>query len=81
MPKKIRRTKPVTPIIINWATKTFTGFVFVAHEDGSVNLQAHWLVPQAGGSISEIPVGIDAVPIQAMAGFDAIVDAIVAASE
>ena len=80
MPKKIRRTKPVTPVVINRATKTFQGFSFMTDEDDNVTLTTHWLVPQEDGTVDKATSGVDAAPIQAMAGFDAIVDAIVAAS-
>jgi hypothetical protein len=80
MSKKIRRTKTITPVVINRTTKTFAGFSFMTDEDDNVTLTAHWLVPREDGTVDKASFGVDAAPIQALSGFDAIVDAIVAAS-
>lgn len=81
MPKKIRRTKPVAPVVINRTTKAFQGFGVMSDDEDNVTITAYWMVPREDGTIDRATTGVDAVPIQAMPGFDAIVDAIVAASE
>ncbi len=81
MPKKIRRTKALpTPVIINRPSKTFTGFRVTADPDDNVTMTALWDVPREDGTIDKVTKGVDAAAIQALAGWDAIVDAIVAAS-
>ena len=81
MPKKIRRTKPVTPVVINRTTKEWVGYLVMADGPDNAALTAYWDVPQDDGTIKREAVPLDAEPIRAMSGFDAIVDAIVAASE
>lgn len=81
MPKAIRRARPITPVVINRATKDFQGFSVMTDAEDNVTVTAHWLVPRADGTIERATKGVEAAPLQALPGFDDIVDAIVAASE
>ncbi len=88
MPKKIKRTKPITPVVINRSTKEFRGFTVIAEPEpeigpdpDNVALSAIWMVPQEDGTIKRNSIPLDAEPIRALPGFDDIVDAIVTASE
>ncbi len=82
MPRRIRRTRPLlTPIVLNRTTKAFVGFSLMTDDEDNTALTAHWLTPFADGTIKRTSAVVDAGAIRTMAGFDAIVDAIVAASE
>ena len=72
----IRRTRPVTPVVINRATKEFRGFSVFTDDEDNVTITAHCLVPRADGTIALETNGVDARPIRNLPGFDAIVDAI-----
>lgn len=76
-----RRTRPVTPVMINRNTKEYIGFSVLVDSDDKVTLAAHWIEPLPDGTLHKYTKGVDPVPIQAMTGYDAIHDAIVAASE
>ena len=80
--KSIRRTKPITPVVqITRATKEYRGYTVLSDGEDNVTITAHWLVPREDGTIDPYTPGVDAEPIRAMPGFDAINDAIFAASE
>lgn len=82
LPKSIRRTKPITPVVqITRVTKEYRGYAVLSDGEDNVTITAHWLVPREDGTIDRSTVGVDAEPIMAMPGFDEITDAIVAASE
>lgn len=84
MPKSIKRTRPISPpVVLNRDTKEFQGFSIFIDASGSdvASLTATWAVPHKNGTIQRLVRPLDAAPIQAMPGFDAIVDAIVSASE
>ena len=88
MPKKIKRTKPVTPVVINRDTKEYQGFSIVGEAPPLIGpdpdyavLTAIWDVPQEDGTIKRVHIPLDAVPIRALPEFDVVNDAIVAASE
>jgi len=79
--KKIRRTKPLlVPVAINYTTKTFVGFSVMTDDQNNVTITAHWLIPRDDGTMDRATTGVDAAPIRAITGFNAVVDAIVAAS-
>ncbi len=80
-PKPIRRTEPITPIVLNRATKEFRGVTIMSDDEDNVTVTAHWLVPRKDGTIDRTTKGVDAAPLRALPGFDALVDAIVAASK
>ena len=77
----IRRTRPVTPVVINRTTKEFRGFSVFTDDEDNVTITAHWLVPREDGTIDRATKCVEAAPIRDLPGFDAIVDAIVTASE
>ena len=72
----IRRTRPVTPVVINRITKAFRGFSVMSDDEDNVTITAHWLVPQEDGTIALETNGVAADAIRNLPGFDAIVDAI-----
>ena len=82
MAKKLGRNKTLTtPVVINRATKRFCGFTITTDLDDNVTGSAIWDVPRDEGTVDRTTVSFDAAAIQALAGFDDIVDAIVTASE
>lgn len=77
MPRpKIRRTRPITPVVINRTTKAFVGFTVMSDDEDNVTITAHWLVPQEDGTIGLTTNGVDADSIRNLPGFNAIVTAI-----
>ncbi len=53
----------------------------MADSDDNVTITAHWVEPQPDGTLLRHTIDVNAAPIEAMTGYDAIHDAIVFASE
>ena len=73
MARKVRRTEAVTPIEITRNTKEFRGFSVFTDDKDNVTVTAHWLVPRDDGRIDRATKGVDAAPLRALPGFDALI--------
>jgi len=81
MPKKFRKTRPVTPVVINRPTEEYYGFHIFEDADDNVTVRAFYRVPQPDGTIDVQTRGVDSAVILTMPEFFKLSDKIMDETE